>query len=42
MIIQLAPAVQSCVSRAILSDRVLDIPVVLTVQFLNKVVDMAL
>ena len=34
------PAVQSCVSRAIQSDRVLDIPVMLTVQFLNKVVDM--
>ena len=32
-------AVQSYVSRAIQSDRVLDIPVMLTVQFLNKVVD---
>ena len=40
MIILLVPAVQSYVSRAIQSDRVLDIPVVLTVQFLNKVVDM--
>ena len=34
----LVPAVQSHVSRAIQSDRVPDIPVVLTVQFLNKVV----
>ena len=42
MIIQLVPAVQSCVSRAIQSDRVLDIPVMLTVHFLNKVVDMVL
>ena len=40
MIMLLVPAVQSCVSRAIQSDRVLDIPVMLTVQFLNKVVDM--
>ena len=39
MIIQLVPAVQSYVSRAIQFDRVLDISVMLTVQFLNKVVD---
>ena len=32
-------AVQSYVSRAIQFDRVLDIPVMLTVQFLYKVVD---
>ena len=38
MIMLLVPAVQSHVSRAIQSDRVPDIPVVLTVQFLNKVV----
>ena len=36
------PAVQSYVSRAIQSDRVLDIPVMPTVQFLNMVVDMVL
>ena len=42
MIIQLVPAVQSYVSRAIQSDRVPDIPVMPTVQFLNKVVDMVL
>ena len=40
VIIKLVPAVQSHVSRAIQSDRVPDIPVMLTVQFLNKVVDM--
>ena len=39
-IIQLVPAVQSYVSRAIQFDRVPDIPVMRTVQFLNKVVDM--
>ena len=38
MIIQLVPAVQ-VVSRSIQFDSVLDIPVMLTVQFLNKVVD---
>ena len=38
VIILLVPAVQSYVSRAIQSDRVPDIPVMLTVQFLNKVV----
>ena len=42
VIILLVPAVQSYVSRAIQSDRVPDIPVMLTVQFLNKVVDMVL
>ena len=42
MIMLLVPAVQSCVSRAIQSDRVLDIPVMFTVQFLNKVVDMVM
>ena len=42
MIILLVPAVQSYVSRAIQSDRVPDIPVMLTVQFLNKVVDMVM
>ena len=42
MIVQLVPAVQSYVSRAIQFDRVPDIPVVPTVQFLNKVVDMVL
>ena len=42
VIILLVPAVQSYVSRAIQSDRVLDIPVMPTVQFLNKVVDMVL
>ena len=40
--IQLVPAVQSHVSRATQSDRVPDVPVMLTVQFLNKVVDMVL
>ena len=40
VVILLVPAVQSYVSRAIQSDRVPDIPVMLTVQFLNKVVDM--
>ena len=40
VIILLVPAVQSYVSRATQSDRVPDIPVMLTVQFLNKVVDM--
>ena len=40
VIILLAPAVQSYVSLEIQSDRVPDIPVMLTVQFLNKVVDM--
>ena len=39
VIIQLLPAVQSYVSRAIQFDRVPDIPVMLTVQFLYKVVD---
>ena len=38
MIMLLVPAVQSHVSRPIQSDRVPDIPVMLTVQFLNKVV----
>ena len=42
VIILLVPAVQSYVSRAIQSDRVPDIPVMLTVQFLNKVVDMVM
>ena len=42
VIMLLVPAVQSYVSRAIQSDRVPDIPVVLTVQFLNKVVDMVM
>ena len=42
VIIQLVPAVQSYVSRAIQSDRVPDIPVMPTVQFLNKDVDMVL
>ena len=42
VIILLVPAVQSYVSRAIESDRVPDIPVMLTVQFLNKVVDMVM
>ena len=42
MIILLVPAVQLYVSRAIQSDRVPDIPVMLTVQFLNKVVDMVM
>ena len=37
--IQLIPAVQSYVSRAIQFDRVPDIPVTLTVQFFYKVVD---
>ena len=42
VIMQLVPPVQSCVSRAIQFDRVPDIPVMPTVQFLNKVVDMVL
>ena len=42
VIIQLVSAVQSYVSRAIQSDRVPDIPVMPTVQFLYKVVDMVL
>ena len=42
VIMLLVPAVQSYVFRAIQSDRVPDIPVMLTVQFLNKVVDMVM
>ena len=42
VIILLVPAVQSYVSRVIQSDRVPDIPVMLAVQFLNKVVDMVM
>ena len=42
VIIQLVPAVESYVSRAVQFDRVLDIPVMPTVQIWNKVVDMVL